>query len=82
LEHLAGLALDGVELGYTVYQPWRRRKYATEAIIALMHWAYAQYNQRCFVLAISPQNFPSTAMAEPSASSGAVRKWMKQMAWK
>ena len=64
LDHLAEIAPDGVELGYTVYQPYRRRKYATEAIIALMHWAYAQYNQRCFVLTISPQNLPSTAMAE------------------
>ena len=63
LEHLAEVAPDGVELGYTVHEPYRRRKYATEAILALMHWAYAQHNQRCFVLTISPQNLPSTAMA-------------------
>lgn len=64
MEHLLEVAPNGVELGYTVYQPWRRQKYATEAIIALMHWAHAQHNQRCFVLTISPQNLPSTAMAE------------------
>ena len=64
MEHLAEVAPDGVELGYGVHQPYRRQKYATEASIALMHWAYAQCNQRCFVLTISPQNLPSTAMAE------------------
>jgi [ribosomal protein S5]-alanine N-acetyltransferase len=63
-EDLAGVAPDGVEMGYTVYESFRRQKYATEAAIALMHWAYAQYDQRCFVLSISPQNLPSTAMAE------------------
>jgi len=63
-EDLADIAPDGVELGYTVYESFRRQKYATEAAIALMHWAYAQYDQRCFVLSISPQNVASTAMAE------------------
>jgi ribosomal-protein-alanine N-acetyltransferase len=63
-EDLAEIAPDGIEMGYGVHQPYRRRKYATEAAIALMHWAYAQYDQRCFVLSISPQNLASTAMAE------------------
>lgn len=62
-EDLADIASDGVELGYTVYESFRRQKYATEAVIALMHWAYAQHDQRCFVLSISPQNVASTAMA-------------------
>jgi [ribosomal protein S5]-alanine N-acetyltransferase len=63
-QYLADIAPDGVELGYTVCPSFRRQKYATEAAIALMHWAYAQYDQRCFVLSISPQNVASTAMAE------------------
>jgi [ribosomal protein S5]-alanine N-acetyltransferase len=63
-EDLAGVAPDGIELGYTVYESFRRQKYATEAAIALMHWAYTQHDQRCFVLSVSPQNVASTAMAE------------------
>ena len=61
--YLADFAPDGVELGYGVHLPYRRRKYATEAAIALMHWAYAQHDQHCFVLSVSPQNVASTAMA-------------------
>jgi ribosomal-protein-alanine N-acetyltransferase len=62
--YLAQLAADGVELGYTVHPAHRRRGYARESAIALMHWAYTKHDQHCFVLSISPQNLPSTAMAE------------------
>jgi RimJ/RimL family protein N-acetyltransferase len=62
--YLAEFAPDGVELGYTVHPGFRRRRYATEAVLALMHWAYMQHMQRCFVLSISAQNLPSTAMAQ------------------
>jgi len=64
MKHLAEVAPDGVELGYTIYEPYRRQKYATEAILALIHWAFTQHHQRCFVLSISPQNLPSTALAK------------------
>jgi len=63
-DDLAQVASDGVELGYGVHQPFRRKGYAREAAIALMHWAYAHHDQRCFVLSVSPQNIASTAMAE------------------
>ncbi len=63
-DDLADIAPDGVELGYGVYSPFRRQGYAREAALALMHWAYAQHDQRCFVLSVSPQNLASTAMAE------------------
>jgi RimJ/RimL family protein N-acetyltransferase len=63
-QYLATIAPDGVELGYTVYAPFRRHGYATEAVLALMDWAYTQHDQRCFVVSISPQNLASTAMAE------------------
>ena len=79
MEHLAEVAPDGVELGYSVHQPRRRQKYATEAIIALMHWAHTQHNQRCFVLTISPKNLPSTALAEvlgfTKCGSGCIHEW-------
>jgi ribosomal-protein-alanine N-acetyltransferase len=63
-EYLASVAPDAVELGYSVHAPFRQRGYATEAILALMHWAYSLHGQRCFVLSISPHNVASTVMAE------------------
>ena len=63
-EYLASVAPDAVELGYSVHAPFRRQGYATEALLALMHWAYSLHDQRCFVLSISPQNVASTVMAE------------------
>ena len=61
--YLAEIAPDGVELGYTVHAAHRRQGYAREAAFALMHWAYAEHDQKCFVLSISPVNVASTAMA-------------------
>lgn len=63
-DYLATIAPDAVELGYTVHAPFRRQGYATEAALALMHWAYSFHDQRCFFLSISPQNMASTAMAQ------------------
>src|SRR5215212_324580 len=63
-EYLATIAPDAVELGYTVHAPFRRRGYATEAVLALMRWAYSLHGQRCFFLWVSPQNLASTAMAQ------------------
>lgn len=61
--YLAAIAPDGVELGYSIHAPFRRRGHATEAAIALMRWAFDQHGQRAFVLSISPENVASTAMA-------------------
>jgi RimJ/RimL family protein N-acetyltransferase len=63
-EYLATIAPDAVELGYTVHAPFRRQGYATEAVLALMNWAYSLHGQCCFFLSISPQNLASTAMAQ------------------
>jgi ribosomal-protein-alanine N-acetyltransferase len=62
--YLAHVAPDGVELGYSVHPPFRRQGYATEAILALMQWAYTRHGQRCFFLSIAPENLASTALAE------------------
>ena len=61
--YLATIAPDAVELGYSIHKPYRRKGYATEAALAMMHWAYAEHGQRGFFLSISPQNLPSTNMA-------------------
>jgi ribosomal-protein-alanine N-acetyltransferase len=51
-----------VELGYDVYQDWRRRGIATEAIGAMVQFA-AGHSVRWIRLSISPGNKPSLALA-------------------
>ena len=51
------------ELGYTVYQPWRRQGFATEAITALLAFAARRGSPSVFI-SISPGNAPSLALAQ------------------
>jgi ribosomal-protein-alanine N-acetyltransferase len=62
-EYLLDLAADGVELGYTIGEPFRRRGYAKEAALTLMRWAFEAHDQRSFILSIAPNNVASLAMA-------------------
>ncbi len=61
-EPVRPLGPGGVEFGYTIFAPFRRQGYATEACQALMKWAQQQGVTR-FVLSISPQNQPSLRIA-------------------
>lgn len=61
-EPVRPLGPGGVEFGYTIFPPFRRQGYATEASQALMTWAQQQGVKR-FVLSISPQNQPSLRIA-------------------
>ncbi|MEZ4866055.1 MAG: GNAT family protein [Caldilineaceae bacterium] len=61
-EPVRPLGPGGVELGYTIFAPFRRQGYATEACTALMHWARQQGVTR-FILSISPENEPSLRLA-------------------
>lgn len=62
MAHLEPYAPGGVEMGYTVFTPYRRQGYAAEALEALMGWAAAR-GVPSFVLSIAPSNVPSQAMA-------------------
>jgi [ribosomal protein S5]-alanine N-acetyltransferase len=53
-----------VELGYTIFEPYRGRGYATEAAQALMDWAEAEKGMHRFVASISPTNAPSLAIVK------------------
>ena len=54
----------GVEFGYTVFPPFRRKGYAREACLALMKWAYEDQHVPEFVVSIAPDNTPSRRLAE------------------
>jgi [ribosomal protein S5]-alanine N-acetyltransferase len=62
-EYLRALAPHAVELGYSIFAPYRRRGYAREAAQALMDWAHRKHGISRFVVSISPQNAPSLALA-------------------
>ena len=57
-------APDAVEVGYSVFEPYRRRGYATEVVRALVDWASREHGIRRFVASISPENEPSLALAK------------------
>lgn len=62
-EYLAELSPGGVELGYTVFEDWRRQGYAIEAAEGLMDWARRVHGVTRFVVSISPSNRASLALA-------------------
>jgi len=53
---------EAVELGYTVFPPYRGNGYAAEAAGALMSWALAEHGVRHFVASVAPGNEPSLAI--------------------
>ena len=57
-----GKASLAVEIGYTIFEPWRRRGLAYEAIRGFTGWAAAQ-GVGHIVLSISPDNAVSLALA-------------------
>jgi RimJ/RimL family protein N-acetyltransferase len=50
---------DALEVGYTVFEPFRRRGYATEAVEGILAWAREAHGVRHFVASVSPDNEPS-----------------------
>ena len=56
--------VSGVELGYTVFEPDRRRGYASEACRGMMDWAARNHGVTRFVVSIGLGNVASLAMAK------------------
>jgi RimJ/RimL family protein N-acetyltransferase len=63
-DYLRELAPGGVEFGYTIFAPFRRRGYAREACRALMDWARREHGVTRFVVSIGPTNVASIALAQ------------------
>lgn len=51
------------ELGYTVFEEYRRLGYASEAAEAMIRWARREHGIRAFVLSIAPHNDASLRLA-------------------
>ena len=51
-----------LEVGYTVFEPFRRRGYATEAVVGILEWARTAHGVRHFVASVRPDNEPSLAL--------------------
>lgn len=50
---------NAAEFGYRIFRNYRRKGYATAAVIAMMEWAQAQFGVHRFLASVSPDNIPS-----------------------
>jgi RimJ/RimL family protein N-acetyltransferase len=66
---LSGKTGPGVEMGYSIFEPWQRHGIAFEAIMGFLAWARTQ-GLESVVLCIRPDNVASLALAR---KLGAVR---------
>lgn len=64
-----------VEIGYTVFEPYRRRGYAEEAIRVLLRWAQDEHGVRTFIASVSPDNEPSLALLRKLGFVEIGRHW-------
>lgn len=60
--YLREMGISGIELGYTVFGPYRRQGYAQEALLGLMRWAHQNQGVKTFVVSVSPQNTASVQL--------------------
>lgn len=63
LHSLGDLAPDALEVGYSVFPPFRRNGYASAAVKALIQWANTDRGITFFVASISHENTASQAVA-------------------
>jgi RimJ/RimL family protein N-acetyltransferase len=53
-----------LEVGYTVFEPYRGRGLATEAVDGLVRWGRHEHGVRTFVASVGPWNAPSLRVVE------------------
>lgn len=53
---------DAVEIGYTIFMPYRRQGYAFEAIRGLLDWASRVEGVHRFIASVSPANHASLSL--------------------
>src|SRR5437773_30710 len=68
-------APDAVEIGYSIFEPYRRRGYATEVVRALIDWASREHSIRRFIASISPDNSASLALIRRLGFQEIGRHW-------
>jgi ribosomal-protein-alanine N-acetyltransferase len=66
---------NAVELGYTVFEPFRGRGYATEAARALIEWARAERGITHFIASVAPDNVHSLALVRRLGFVRTGRHW-------
>lgn len=72
-EYLRDLAPGAVEIGYTVYAPYRREGYALEAVTGLMRWATETHGVTDFVASVSPSNVASLGLLHKLSAEFSIR---------
>jgi RimJ/RimL family protein N-acetyltransferase len=68
-------AADAIEVGYTIFEPFRRRGYATEVTRTLIDWAARKHGIRHFVASVAPGNEPSLALVRRLGFEQTGRHW-------
>lgn len=68
-------AADAVEIGYTIFEPYRRRGYATEVVRALIGWASSEHGIHHFLASVGPHNGPSLALVRRLGFEQTGRHW-------
>ena len=63
-DYLRPYIAGAVESGYTIFARYRRRGYATEALVALIDWAHGAHGVLRVALSVGAANLPSRIMAE------------------
>ncbi|MBA2535837.1 MAG: GNAT family N-acetyltransferase [Actinobacteria bacterium] len=66
---------DALEVGYTIFAPFRGRGYATEVAEALMDWALQERGVRYFIASAAPQNKASVAVLRKLGFKQTGEQW-------
>lgn len=62
-QYLQDIAPYGVEIGYSTFRPYRRCRYASTSVSALINWAQSNHGVNEFVASINRENLASKGLA-------------------